>query len=155
MTLADDRAGITEVICRYGSALDARDSAGVVACFTDDVRLEYFNATVVANGLEQARAFFKFDGGGGLPGLDAIVSTTHLWSVGSIELRGDDASVSTSCIAYLLGTVDGEGVLVTRGLRYLDEVRRSGDGWLISHRRHIPEWEARCPAVIPSSAAPR
>ena len=147
----EDRASIAEVIHRYGVALDARDAEGVLACFTDDVCLEYFNGAVVANGVDEARKFFRFDGSGSaLPGLDSILSTTHLWNVGAIDGVGDQVTVSTSCIAYLLGLADGQGVLVTRGLRYVDDLRRSSSGWQISHRRHLPDWEARTPAVVSS-----
>jgi hypothetical protein len=144
-----DRAAIEEVIRCYGAALDARDADGILACFTPDVRLEYFDGAAVATGMEEARAFFRFDGGTsapGLPGVDAIVSTTHLWDVGAIVVEEDRASAASSCVAYLLATSDGEGVLVTRGLRYHDELRRSEVGWRIQHRRHVPLWETRTAA---------
>jgi ketosteroid isomerase-like protein len=148
VTPSEGRAAIREVILRYGAALDARDAEGVLSCFTDDVCLEYFNGQVVKNGIEAAGAFFRFDGAGGLPGLDRVVATTHLWSIGAIDVEGDRATCCTSCVAYLVGTAGGDGVLVTRGLRYVDELQRSPSGWRIRHRRHHPDWETRTPATI-------
>ena len=149
MTGAGERAAITEVIFRYGAALDDRDTDALMSCFTDDVRLEYFDGAVVMDGIDEARAFFRFDGRGGLPGLDATVRTTHVWNVGAIAVAGDDASASTSCVAYVLGTTGGEGVLVTRGLRYVDALRNLRSGWRIRHRRHLADWETRTPATSP------
>lgn len=143
------RREIVEAILRYGTALDARDLDGLVACFTDDVHLEYFDGAVVVDGAAAVRAFFDFDRGGGLPGLDAIVRTTHLWHVGEVTVEGDRASASTSCVAHLLGTTGGQAVLVTRGLRYVDRLRRTPGGWRIDHRRHLPDWETRAPAELP------
>jgi hypothetical protein len=152
MITAEDRASIVELIQRYGAAFDGRDADGVLACFTDGVFLEYFDGAVVCHGIEQARAFFRFEGPSMLPGLDSVLSSTHLWNVGDIDLHpdGQGATVSTSCIAYVLGVVNGEGVLLTRGLRYVDDVQRAAPGWAIAHRRHIPDWETRAPATISS-----
>jgi hypothetical protein len=112
--------------------------------------LEYFNGAVVSDGIENARGFFKFsDGKSGLPGLDAILRTTHIWNVRSVAVYGDTARTETSCIAHLLGKVGSDGVLVTRGITYVDDFRRQDSGWRISHRRHQPEWETRVPATSP------
>ena len=143
----DDESAVRAVLLRYGSALDDRDAEGVLACFTDDVRLEYFNGEMVTDGIDAARGFFSFDGRAGLPGLDRIARTTHLWNVMHVEIDGDTAHSTTACIAHLLGVVGEDAVLVTRGLRYVDDLRRAAGGWRISHRRHQPEWETRTPAV--------
>ena len=48
----DDESAVRAVLLRYGSALDDRDAEGVLACFTDDVRLEYFNGEMVTVGID-------------------------------------------------------------------------------------------------------
>src|SRR5690606_33600794 len=115
--------------------------------------LEYFNGTVVCDGLDAAKDFFRLDGRGGLPGLDAMVSTIHVWNVGAIDVDGGSASANTACIAYVLGSAGGDGVLVTRGLLYRDDFRRTDVGWRISSRRHLEQWETRAPATSPLLAS--
>jgi ketosteroid isomerase-like protein len=141
---------ITAVILRYGSAVDGRDRQGVLACFTDDVHLSFFDGAVVADGLDAAGQFFDFDRPAALPGVEAILDSTHVWQVGSIALDVDatvsTATATTACVAYLLATAGTETVLVTRGLRYEDGLRLDGGRWRIARRRHIPLWETRCPA---------
>jgi ketosteroid isomerase-like protein len=150
---------IERVIRRYGSALDGRDIDGIVACFTNDAVLEYFGGDVVVEGTAAIRAFFDFGRRGGLPGLDAIVSSTHLWQVEDIVFDPSHrrAEVRTACVAHLLGRVGDDGVLVVRGITYLDELVHD-DRWHIRRRQHLPRWESRMPATSPllpgSEAAP-
>jgi ketosteroid isomerase-like protein len=141
---ADD---IRAVLAAYGAALDRRDTEGIVACFTLDVRLEYFHGDVVTEGIDAARGFFGFERPAPVPGIDEVVALTHVWNIGAIAIDAGAAHASTDCIAHLLGRSGDEHVLLTRGLRYEDDLRRTADGWRISVRRHLPQWETRSPAT--------
>ena len=144
-----DEIAIPEVIARYGRGLDARNAPLLLSCFAEDARIEYFGGAHVVEGIDAIAAFFDFSRGGGLPGVDSIVMTTHVWVPMSVDVDGDRANASTNCVAYLLGAVGDEHVLINRGLHYEDELRRDGDSWLITRRRHLPDWETRGPAMRP------
>jgi hypothetical protein len=55
-----------------------------------------------------------------------------------IDLHGDVAHAETQAVASLASAAEG---LVTRGLRYSDELVRTASGWRIAHRVHRCVWE--------------
>jgi hypothetical protein len=105
--------------------------------------LEYFNGSVVVEGIDQARGFFRLDPSSPPLGLERLEATTHLWNIVSIDVDGDQATAETICVAHLFGVASDEEVLITRGLRYSDKLKRSEAGWLIRTRLHQPRWESR------------
>ena len=143
-----DRTAVIEVIARYFQGLDRRNAELLLSCFSADVRIEYFGGAHIVDGIDTVREFFRFDrDNAGLPGLDRMEGTTHLWNLLDITLDGNTATSTISCVAYLLGAVGDEHVLVTRGLTYEDEFRLDPAGWVITRRRHLPTWESRSPAT--------
>ena len=67
-----------------------------------------------------------------------------------LAVDGDQATADTFAVAYL-ATADER--IVVRGLQYLDELERGADGWRITSRQHIPQWQyeaARTPVALPS-----
>ena len=70
----------------------------------------------------------------------SLIATTHIMSVPVIELDGPRAHVETSGLAFLVVPTDGEPVVRTRGLRYVDEFVLEDGHWLIAQRVHRCDW---------------
>ncbi|MCU1388832.1 MAG: nuclear transport factor 2 family protein [Ilumatobacteraceae bacterium] len=141
----DDRDAITDVLARYGRALDDRDFGAVGRCFTADARAT-FSGVEIAPGRDAIVAHLR--------GLSALAASTHLFGLPVIELAGDgmSARVETAAVAHLVTTAPGSTVR-TRGLRYRDVFVRTGAGgpWQIHQRIHRVDWMAEQPAVPPST----
>jgi uncharacterized protein (TIGR02246 family) len=125
------RRAITDVIARYGLALDDRDFEAAGACFTEDAQAT-FSGVVLAAGRAAIVAHVS--------GLASLAASTHLFGLPVIEVApdGDSAHVETTAVAFL-AAADG-GPVRTRGLRYKDEFVRLGDVWLIRERVHRVDW---------------
>lgn len=144
---AQDRHDIDDVIQRYGTCFDLRDREGVLACFTDDVHLDYLDGLKIVDGAEQvAREMFHF-GSVPLPGVDRILHSDHAMRLCSLA-EADDGEVAsvTLCVAHLVVEGAGETRLLTRGIRYDDVHRKTSAGWRISSRRHSQLWESAAAA---------
>lgn len=57
-----------------------------------------------------------------------------------IEVDGDRAVVASQAIAYLVTAGAETGTLLTRGIRYDDELARKAGAWVITKRRHYADW---------------
>lgn len=131
-----DRDDILELVARYAQTVDERDVAGVVGCFAEDGRIEFDNGATSADGHEGIRS--AFEEAFRTPALRPPAASTHLMANTLVELAGDTAHAETQAVAYLAnGTT---GALVTRGLRYSDDLRRGPAGWRIAHRVHRCVW---------------
>ena len=121
-----DRLEIAETLCRYASALDARDYDLLRTVFANDVEATY---------------------GGREPmiGIDEVVDWIagygrqqawqhHLVSVYRVSVDGDEATALTYVTATQAPSADPNVVSTTYG-RYHDSLRRSGDAWRITQRR--------------------
>lgn len=137
----DERA-VRAVLERYFACIDRQDRAGLARVFTPDVEIDYFDGAMHVEGLGALVD--------GPP--PAFRSSMHALAHASITIDGDRAHADTYAVAHLLLDGDGPaGTLTTRGLRYVDELTRTTDGWLISHRRHIPLWQSDQTATPPSA----
>ena len=125
------RDAITDVIARYGRALDDRDFEAAGACFTEDAQAT-FSGVVLAPGRAAIVAHVS--------GLASLAASTHLFGLPVIELAADGrtAHVETTAVAFLAAADDGS--VRTRGLRYRDQFVRVGQEWLIRERVHRVDW---------------
>lgn len=138
-----DQTAIRDVIGLYFYGLDRRDFVALAACFTSDANGEYFGGKTVLVGrdaiIEALRPItqFKF--------------STHLIGNMTIKVDGDRAKADTNAVAFLVVDNDGgKGRILVRGLRYLDDLVQGPDGWRISHRVHIPNWQYEAASVPPA-----
>jgi hypothetical protein len=139
------RAEITELLHRYGAAVDYGDEAGWVDCFTRDAVFENVNeldgssakladdhdslARFVANQTRAPELYHK-----------------HVVIDPVIAVSDDDATCS-SYFAILLAGEGGVPMLAAFG-RYLDSLRRQDGAWKIAHRiarieSMSPTWSSR------------
>jgi SnoaL-like domain len=147
-----DRAEINDLINRYGEGVRVRDIEMVASCFSDDAVLDYGPAVVT--GADAIRAFFGGGTGAGsgndrsVLALDERVASTPLMSNVMIELNDDDeAHCESMCLAIHAGFAAGEGSVIVRGTRNVDDLVRTAAGWRIRHRIHATVWSFQIPGT--------
>jgi 3-phenylpropionate/cinnamic acid dioxygenase small subunit len=136
-----DRAAIQDVLARYAHGVDRRDLALVAACFTADAAYEgSLGSGTIAIALDALR-----------DRMPRYRATMHFLANQLIELRGDRASCETYALVYhrLEGDDEDEDFVV--GVRYLDDLTRLPEGWRITSRRTVMEFQ-RWDAVMPPPA---
>lgn len=144
-----DRAEITDVINLYGRGVATRDTDLLVSIFTEDAELDYYGSDLV-KGRDAIRAKF----GGALTTADRnhapmplderLVSVPLMTNI-LIELDGDTARAESYCLATHAGPRAGEGRVLLRATRNLDDLARTGAGWKIARRRHELLWSIDVP----------
>lgn len=112
---------------RYARAADEREVDALAALFHPD-------AVIVGARGEQTLAEWLDTMRGPRP----FPQSMHVLGDPLIELDGDTATLDTYAVVYQLGA-EGQGDL-TLGIRYLDDVERAGDRWVIRHRRATTVW---------------
>ena len=126
-----DRAAIHDVVLRYARGVDRRDLALVASCFIPgaayDGGLGQGTIETVLDALRQR--------------LERYESTMHVIGNQLVELLGDHASSETYAVAYHRFTLDNVPKLFTVGVRYLDDIVRQEEGWLIARRSVKTEWQ--------------
>jgi ketosteroid isomerase-like protein len=128
---AEAHTAIAGCIARYARGLDDRDFDAVAACFTADAQVTY-SGVALAPG---RAAIVDY-----LQGLRSLIASTHIMSQPVIDLHGSGAHVETSGLAFLVADNDGQPVVRTRGLRYVDEFVFQDGRWLIAERVHRCDW---------------
>ena len=144
-----DRAAIQDVLARYFQGLDRCSKELVRSCFTEDVHVHYDKRSPV-NGIDEVMAHFRtfqrMEQG-------LMKVTTHF--MGNLNfkyIRGDTAETEMNAIAFM---VEPANVMAMRSLRYMDRLRRAGDGWRISDRAHTLDWSCRIPTDYAVTLAQR
>jgi ketosteroid isomerase-like protein len=132
-----DEAAIRDLIARYAHHVDDRSVADILQCFSDGSRFDAADGSLHAEGLEAIGQFFESAFAG--PRLAPPAESTHLMANTVVDVQGDVAHAETQAVAFLASGAEG---LVTRGLRYSDELVRTASGWRIAHRVHRCVWEA-------------
>ena len=144
-----DRLHIRERLERYCACLDARDYAGVAACFTEDCRATFGTGVGDADPLVGGQAI-----AGWLRVLDNYRESVHAVSHVAVQFDGEGADVASLLVATLIGGADRSGRAYIRGIRYEDRMVRQGDGWLIQRRRHRPLWQYEALSQVPGLPEP-
>lgn len=134
-----DRAAIRDVMHRYAAAVDGKDWDRVRACFTPDATCDYMwfsgDLTTILGHIER--------------GLAPLVSTTHLVGNHLAEIDGDTATAETYTLCHHRHrTADGFADRVV-GLRYVDALVRTADGWRVRRRDVAVDWQRIDPVTAP------
>ena len=144
-----DRAGIQDVLARYFRGLDRCSKELVRSCFTEDVHVHYDKRASV-KGIEEVMAHFRtfqrMEKG-------LMKVTTHF--MGNLNVknnRDDNAETELNAIASM---VEPTGLMAMRSLRYMDRLRRDGNGWRISDRVHTLDWSCKIPTDYAVTLAQR
>ena len=115
-----DRASIIALLERYWYGVDIRDEDVAASVFTEDA--QYGTAT----GIEEIKTMVR--------GSRKFRAMSHLRGNSEINIDGDTAHSDSFVVSFLVEKIDGEEVVTARGLRYVDELVRTPDGWRISSR---------------------
>jgi hypothetical protein len=133
-----DRTAVREAMLRYATAIDRRDDALLAACFAEDVHCVLEGIDL--RGVDDVVSFISTN-----LARPPIVGFAHMLNNIAVDIDGDRAHAETDALSYLI-TDAGEGArLRLRGLRYVDELVRGDDGWLIRDHVHRPVWEHTFP----------
>lgn len=132
VALLADRVAIHDVVLRYAQGVDRRDWEQVAACFAPEAECDYGD-------------FFR----GRVDGLVAALAATlprfdwtlHVLGNHYVTLDGDTAQTETYAVCH--HRHGDESVEV--GMRYLDTLVRTPDGWRIAARRAPFVWQRRAP----------
>lgn len=146
-----DRLAIRELVDRYARAADRVDGAAAAALFTPDGALRIFErggdaAVRERLGREAIATAFA--------GLSRYDVTLHVVANHLIEFTGEDAATGeTYCLAHHVRTI-GEGVEAhpsdhLMAIRYLDQYRRTEEGWRIAQRHLQVEFTEEHPVSGP------
>ena len=133
---AYDATLVRDVACRYARGVDRKDLDLVASCFTPDCAYEgALGRGTIADALATLRA-----------ALPRYERTMHFMGTQDVAVDGDAARSETYCIAY---HVRPDGRHFTVGVRYLDALVRTTDGWRICRRTVRTEWTREDPASLP------
>lgn len=141
-----DRAAVREVIEGYMSAVDRCDYAAIAACFTDDADLRYDAEPSRFTGGHEVAEWMRT--------YDHLPNHTHTVSNCDIVVTGDEASAETFGFAVLAVGSSGPGSVLVIGLRYVDHLVRTAEGWRIDKRTHSLKWQFNAAAealVLPAT----
>jgi hypothetical protein len=133
---------IQHVISRYFYSMDSRNFKLLKTCFTQNAKAEYDGGRKVFLGRD---SIVK-----GLRGIKRFKYSHHLIGNMMVEIEGVVAKTDTYVVAFLL--LDKKNTparIIVRGLRYLDNLSKTKEGWQINHRIHIPLWQYELDAVKP------
>ena len=127
-----DRELIKQLPQRYAHGLDTRDF--------DESRSVFDAACYVKGSINEAPidAYFAAL----VTGVQAYEATMHFMGNQYVELEegADAGTVETYAVAYHIEAADSGRKDLVMGVRYIDDVARSGDHWLIVRRTAIPHW---------------
>ena len=125
------------------------DAASISACFADDATLDHGHGQSV-EGIDAIRQYFgavkDSAASKAVMNFDEKVASTPVMSNVLIELDGDTAHCESMCLAIHAGFRDGEGSVIVRGTRNIDDLVRTPEGWKIRKRLHPPSGPSRFPA---------
>jgi hypothetical protein len=123
-----DRIEIQDLLVRYAHAVDTRDWKQFAGLFTEEAVVDYTAFGGPCGTVEEVTAFLAAV-------LPMFAATQHLVANSAVTLDGDRATARTMCHNPMaLPGEEGEAGLLLCGLWYVDELRRTPEGWRLHHR---------------------
>ena len=123
-----DRIEIQDLLVRYAHAVDTRAWKQFAELFTEDAVVDYSAFGGPCGTVEEVTAFLTTV-------LPMFAATQHLVANCAIDLDGDRATARTMCHNPMaFPGAEGEAGLLLCGLWYVDELRRTPDGWKLRRR---------------------
>lgn len=137
-----EKESIRNTISSYFYYLDSRKFDLLKKCFTPDAKGEYdVSKKILINRediIDALRVITRFK------------YSHHLIGSMMIEIEKDLAKTDTYAIAYLFSGNNKRGNrIIVRGLKYIDKLIKTDEGWQIVHRIHIPLWQSEMVATEP------
>ncbi len=139
-----DRFEIQDLIYRYAHLVDQKEIQGLRDVFTEDAFIDYSAMGGSVGHLEETLTFLE----GALTD-ELFPNFQHLNANIQIELAGDTATGRVMCFNPMqISLPDGERQVYFLGLWYLDEYRRTAEGWRISRREEEKSWAFNTPGFL-------
>jgi ketosteroid isomerase-like protein len=144
LSVLADKQAITDVVHRYGYALDGRDYDLLRTCFLPDV-VGYYGGDPL-RGYEAVEQLCRNT-------LEPMSVSQHLIGNVFVTVDGDDATSTCYLHAqHVLPDTPGGDQFIFAG-RYLDKLVRTPDGWRIAERTLEAMWSSGNAAVLGRPAA--
>ncbi len=121
---------------RYWAGFDRGDRDLMLSAFTPDATLSLF-------GGERTMSVADLAAGGSAP---QTAQRMHAPGSQVITVDGDRVTADTFVVSHL---VPDEGPILVRGLRYLEDLVRTDDGWRVRHLQHFQLWQYDVERVEP------
>jgi ketosteroid isomerase-like protein len=130
---ADDYMAIMNLASQYAHALDECDWDALGACFTFDALVEFTAHPEPLRGRQAIVEYIR-------TGRERFDVTQHLIGTPSVHVDGDTAQASFYVMAQHVVSRDGATRTCLVGVRYDDDLQRTGEGWRLAHRRTRRLW---------------
>ena len=137
-----DRLEIQDLVFQYADLIDSKQFDQLRdEVFTTDAHIDYSAMGGSVGDLEETITFLK------AAVTDALFpNTQHLNANVQVVLDGDQANGRVMCFNPMEMTMpDGGTQTYFLGLWYVDEYRRTAEGWRISRREEVKSWVFNAP----------
>ncbi len=139
-----DRFEIQDLVYRYAELLDSRQVEGLRDVFTEDAHIDYSALGGSVGDLETTLAFLAE-----ALNRDLFPASQHLNANVQIELHGDTATGRVMCFNPMhMNLPEGGSQVFMLGLWYVDEYRRTAEGWRICRREEEKSWVFNTPDFV-------
>lgn len=136
-----DRFEIQDLVYRYAELIDGKQFDELRDLFTADVHIDYSAMGGSVGNLEETLAFLK-----AAVTTELFPNTQHLNANVQVEVNGDLATGRVMCFNPMEMTLpDGQRQTFFLGLWYLDNYRRTAEGWRICRRQEKKSWVFNTP----------
>jgi hypothetical protein len=134
--LAADEHSIRDTCMRYWAGFDRGDLELYLSAFTADATMSLFGGEQTMSVADLAARGFASPSG----------YRSHAPGSQAISVDGDRATADTFVVSHI---VPENGPILVRGLRYVEDLVRTGDGWRIQHLQHFQLWQYDMERVEP------
>lgn len=139
-----DRFEIQDLLYRYAELVDAREIDLLRTVFTAGAHIDYSAFGGSVGNLEDALAFLRAS-----LTAELFPGTQHLNANLQVTVDGDSGSGRVMCFNPMeMALPEGGTQVFFLGLWYLDEYRRTADGWRISRREEEKSWVFNTPDFL-------
>jgi 3-phenylpropionate/cinnamic acid dioxygenase small subunit len=139
-----DRFEIQDLVFRYAHLIDSRQFQALRSVFTEDAFVDYSVYGGSVGDLDTTIAFLER-----AVTTEVFPNCQHLNANVQVTLDGDRAEGRVMCFNPMEMTLSqGETQTYMLGLWYVDEYRRTADGWRISRRVEEKSWAFNTPDFL-------
>ncbi len=133
-----DRLEIQDLLFHYADIIDRQAAEELREVFTSDAAIDYSAFGGAVGDLDATIAFLQ-------EALPAFSNTQHLNANIQIRVDGDPAQGRVMCFNPMEMPIGDDKQVFMLGLWYVDEYRRTAQGWRISSRREERSWVFNVP----------
>jgi 3-phenylpropionate/cinnamic acid dioxygenase small subunit len=139
-----DRWDIQDLCYYYAHLIDTKDFDALREVFTEDAHIDYSAFGGSVGNLEDTIAYLKQ-----AVADEIFPNTQHLNANLQVTLDGDRGTGRVMCYNPMeLALPDGATQVFMLGLWYVDEYRRTEQGWRISRRHEEKSWVFNVPEAM-------